>query len=83
MKFFLSLVISGYLVLFCAIILNVLAQKLGVHTWYDFLQMVSANGFAAALTRMKLLDILFLFAGYPVILGLSAWAGFSLVGYFK
>jgi hypothetical protein len=83
MKFFLSLVISGYLILFCAIILNVLAQKLGVQTWYDFLLVVSEKGFGASFSRLQIQDILFLFAGYPVMLGLSGWAGFSLVGYFK
>lgn len=83
MKFVLSLVISGYLILLCAIILNLLAQKLRVHTWYDFLQMAAEKGFVAALTTMKLQDILFLFAGYPVLLGLSAWAGLSLSAYWK
>ena len=59
----------GVIILISAILANIIAAKLGLKTWYDFLNGI-CNG-----TSLKLMDYLWLFGIYPLILGLSAKLG--------
>ena len=63
----------GLIVLSVAILANIIATKLGLKTWYDFLNSIG-NG-----SSLKLLDYLWLFAVYPLILGLSTKLGICLL----
>lgn len=69
----------GYIVLFTAIVLNVLASKLKWATWYHFLQDVTSFGFSSSFTSLRLIDIVFLFLLYPVSLGAVAYFTFRLI----
>ena len=59
----------GLVILTVAIFANFTVAKLGLKTWYDFLNSIG-NG-----SSLKLLDYLWLFAIYPLILGLSTKLG--------
>tara|TARA_Y100000996_G_C22236585_1_gene525932 strand:+ start:335 stop:574 length:240 start_codon:yes stop_codon:yes gene_type:complete len=63
----------GIIILFSAIIFNIIANSLGIKTWYDFL-----NGIAQKIPLKSLinfLDALWLFIVYPFLLGLSFYFG--------
>ena len=58
----------GVIILISAILANIIAAKLGLKTWYDFLNSIGNS-------PLKLMDYLWLFGIYPLILGLSAKLG--------
>ena len=58
----------GLIILTVAIFANVIVAKLGLKTWYDFLNSMGNSS-------LKLMDYFWLFAIYPVILGLTAKLG--------
>ena len=58
----------GVIILISAILANIIASKLGLKTWYDFLNSIGNSS-------LKLMDYLWLFGIYPQILGLSAKLG--------
>jgi hypothetical protein len=74
----LKIYLAGMAVLVAAIGLNLLANLLGLSTWYDFLGTVSQQGLMAALRRLSVLDYLFLIVLYPFLLGLAAYLPFSI-----
>lgn len=63
----------GIIILLSAIIFNIIANSLGVKTWYDFL-----NGIAQKTPFKSLInfwDALWLFFIYPFLLGSSFYVG--------
>ena len=58
----------GVIILISAILANIIASKLGLKTWYDFLNSIGNSS-------LKLMDYLWLFGIYPIILGSSAKLG--------
>jgi len=58
----------GVIILISAILANIIASKLGLKTWYDFLNSIENSS-------LKLMDYIWLFGIYPLILGLSAKLG--------
>ena len=58
----------GLIILTVAILTNIIVAKLGLKTWYNFLNSIGNS----SLTPM---DYLWLFAIYPLILGLSTKLG--------
>tara|TARA_B100000941_G_scaffold275335_1_gene237113 strand:- start:1696 stop:1917 length:222 start_codon:yes stop_codon:yes gene_type:complete len=58
----------GLVILTVAIFANFTVAKLGLKTWYDFLDSLGNSS-------LKLMDYLWLFAIYPLILGLTAKLG--------
>lgn len=71
-----NIFLCGFSVLVVAIIVNYIAAKLGVATWYEFIEIVGNHGVVGAIRQIDLLSILFLFIIYPFILGTTAY--FSL-----
>jgi hypothetical protein len=71
--------ILGFTVLIVAIILNVLANLLGINTWYGFINSISVNGFLSALKKEKIISLFFMFIIYPLVLGLSVYHLFNLL----
>jgi hypothetical protein len=69
----------GYIVLFTAIVLNMVASKLKWATWYHFLQDVTSFGFGSSFSSLRLIDIVFLFILYPVSLGAAAYFTYRLL----
>jgi hypothetical protein len=78
MLLLMKIYLAGMAVLVAAIGLNLLANLLGLSTWYDFLGAVSQEGLMAALRRLSVLDYLFLIVVYPFLLGLAAYIPFSI-----
>ena len=62
----------GVIILISAIIANIIAAKLGLKTWYDFLNGIN-NG-----VSLSIFDYICLFALYPLTLGLSVKFGLML-----
>ena len=66
--------VIGVCILIIAIIANGIAIKLGLKTWYDFLGLLTENGFAV-FKSLSLLDYVWLFVLYPLCLGIAYWVG--------
>lgn len=61
-----NLILSGFFLLFFAIILNAIIQFFSIMTWYDLLMNIKKK----QSKKMKVIDFLWLFIGYPFFLGL-------------
>ena len=71
--------VIGISILIVAIIANFFAKIIGISTWYDFL-----NSFTdLTASNFKLVDYLWLFFIYPVILGLGYFLGELISNFFK
>jgi len=69
------LYLIGVGILVTAIIANILAGKMGLKSWYDFLTSLNArHGFAG----LRGLDLAWLFVVYPLTLGLGYRLGVFL-----
>jgi hypothetical protein len=49
-------------------------MKIGLKSWYDFLELLNQQGMKT-FSEIGILDYLWLFIGYPLILGLGYLAG--------
>jgi hypothetical protein len=76
----LRLYIIGLCILIAAILLNGIAAKLGLMSWYDFLTQLSNQG-KLVFSRIRLVDYLWLLMGYPFLLGTAAYAADLLYRY--
>jgi hypothetical protein len=74
----LKVYLAGLVVLIVAVVLNLLANVIGLATWYSFFNQVSQRGFFPALQSLKMIEILFLILLYPLLLGLAAYLTFYL-----
>jgi len=74
----LKVYLAGLVVLIVAVVLNLLANVIGLATWYNFFNQVSQRGFFPALQSLKMIEILFLILLYPLLLGLAAYLTFYL-----
>ena len=63
----LKYLIIGYSILITAIIFNIIANYMSLTTWYMFFETVSEKGFKT----LKLLDLIWLFLVYPLLLSLG------------
>lgn len=68
------LYIIGISILIIAIIANAVVIKLGIKSWYDFIEMLSQHGITA-FKNLSTIDYIWLFIGYPMVLGLGYWLG--------
>jgi hypothetical protein len=71
------LYIIGVSILVIAIFANALALKLEIKTWYDFLKTLTVKG-TAAFSTLEFIDYIWLFVGYPLVLGLAYRLGDKL-----
>ncbi len=65
------LYIIGVSILLLAIICNVIVSKLGIASWYDFLENITKN----EPNNLSLIDYLWLFLLYPLCLALGYLLG--------
>jgi hypothetical protein len=65
-----SLTLAGFFLLFFAIIMNAIIQFLSIMTWYDLLMELQKKTWSK---KMKVIDFLWLFIGYPFFLGLIVY----------
>jgi hypothetical protein len=63
--------ITGWGILLVAIVLNFLANYLGIETWYSFLGLVRESDFLKVV-KDNWLSLIFLVLIYPFLLGLTA-----------
>ena len=65
----LNIFLLGIIILAGAIVINILAHLVGMHTWYDFL------------TKQQMIwyDYIFLFIVYPLLLGVIGYYGYTLL----
>lgn len=73
----LKLYIIGLVILITAILANFLASKLGLLSWYDFLNLISDKG-REGFNEVRFFDYVWLLLLYPVALGLGYWFGIKL-----
>ena len=67
----------GVGILITAIIANAVIGKIGIKSWYDFINLLAEHQ-TAAFGKIGLLDYLWLFIGYPLVLALGYLAGSKL-----
>lgn len=72
------LYIIGVCILIIAIIANAIIVKIGLKTWYDFIELINSKG-TNALTDIGIFDYLWLFVGYPLVLSLGYLIGNKIV----
>lgn len=70
----LRLYVIGIAILIIAILANGIVIKLGIKSWYGFIELMSKQGLSA-FNALSFVDVLWLFIGYPIILGLGYWVG--------
>ena len=63
----------GFGILIGAIVINILANMLGITTWYTFAKNISKQGIKA-ITETGILSLIFLFIIYPFLLGLIGYS---------
>lgn len=73
----LRIYIIGLAILITAIVANGIVVKLGIKSWYDFIELLMSDG-TQALKLLRILDYLWLFIGYPFVLGFGYWIGEKL-----
>jgi hypothetical protein len=73
----LKLYIIGLAILITAILANILASKLGLLSWYDFLNLISDKG-GDGFKEVRFLDYIWLLLLYPLALGLGYWFGIKI-----
>ena len=66
--------LTGFFILIAAILFNGIIARLGITGWYEFLTGLSEKG-SAVVSRLRIIDWLWLFVFYPLLLGLSAVLG--------
>ena len=70
---FIKIFLTGFVILIVAALVNIVALKAGISTWYPFLNDVSKIGFVKAFVETSFVSKVFLFIIYPLLLGLSAF----------
>ena len=65
-SYLLSIFFAGGFLLGCAILVNAVIQFFGIMNWYDFLMSIKKRSWPE---RMTLMDVMWLFIGYPLVLG--------------
>ena len=74
-----SIYISGYFILFTAIIANIIAAYFNLLTWYDFIKYLHFKGLKKTIFKIKIIDCVWLFLIYPILLSYGYRAGLSIV----
>jgi hypothetical protein len=64
----------GLGILVIAIVANAVIVKIGIKSWYDFINLLAEHQMAA-FGKIGILDYLWLFVGYPLILALGYLVG--------
>ena len=73
MNVFFQILISGWIILVAAIIMNALLNAVSWQGWYGYFKLISQHGFLPAHEHIPVLNLLFLYVGYPFVLGLCAY----------
>ena len=71
----LKFLITGNCILISAIIANMIAKLIKITTWYDFYNELINLGVKNTISTLQMLDILWLFLIYPIILSVGFLIG--------
>ena len=63
-----KLIFFGYFILILAIIANILAMHFDICTWYEFIQNINKKGLKQTLYSQSLIDMIWLYGIYPILL---------------
>lgn len=77
----LKLYIIGIFILIIAIVANGVIVNIGLKSWYDFIELLSSDG-SKAFVKLKILDYIWLFLGYPLVLGCGYLIGSKCYNWF-
>jgi len=69
----------GFGILVAAIVVNFLANYLGIETWHSFLSLIQKIGLLSAI-KEKWQHLIFLVFIYPFVLGLAAYLVLNFFG---
>ena len=67
----------GICILVIAILANAIIGKLGIMSWYDFLNALGNQG-TSTFKELKIIDFVWLFVAYPLVLGSGYYLGDKL-----
>jgi hypothetical protein len=73
MNLAIQITLIGYSILIGAIAFNAAANGAGLTTWYPFGLSIFREGVFSAFKSQSFLSLLFLFVGYPLLLGLVGY----------
>lgn len=68
------LYIIGICILIIAIVANAIILKLGIRSWYDFIHILRNDGWSA-FSKLSILDVIWLFIFYPLVLSVGYLVG--------
>ena len=71
--FLVRILFAGIIFLFLTILVNMALGALKLYSWYDFLGAIQSKGVKKAISRMPAVSLLWLFIGYPFVLGLFVY----------
>ena len=71
-----SIFCAGGFLLGCAILVNAVIQFFGIMNWYDFLMSIKKRSLPKKMTWM---DFVWLFIGYPLVLGYVVYLSQNLI----
>jgi hypothetical protein len=75
----LKILLLGWIVLIGAILVNGFVNASPWAGWYEYFNKISELGFMKASGTLSLSNIVFLYVGYPLLLGGLAYAGKCLL----
>ena len=70
--------ITGYSILFGAILANLFANYFNIFTWYNFFQNIFTIGLYETIRKQNILNLIWLFFIYPLTLSISYMLGNEL-----
>ncbi len=73
----LKLYIIGLCILIIAILANAIVIRMGLKSWYDFIDLLNDLG-KGAFAKLSAFDYLWLFVGYPLVLGGGYYVGVKI-----
>jgi hypothetical protein len=73
----LRLYVIGICILAVAIIANAIIVKIGLKSWYDFIELLNQRGLKT-FSEIGVIDYIWLFVGYPLILSVGYVLGNKL-----
>ena len=77
----LKLYVIGICILIIAIIANAIIVNFGLTSWYDFINLLSEHR-SQAFGKLQILDYVWLFLGYPLVLGCGYLIGTKCYNWF-
>lgn len=69
----LKIFVAGWIILLGALVINAIALKLNMTTWYEFTVLITKSGIAGAFQKTNVQSLLFLFVLYPLLLGILCY----------